>query len=526
MAFYVVQGGSTLKKMTTAGSLTSLTLPTGVNVDSGKRLRGAVLGNLLVLVGSPDENLTCDLDGNLRPMSLRPPATAVGLGTTAGGGLTGTFKVKETYYIKDAYGNIIVESDFGPESAEQAVSGAYLTAVPTKSTQDISGRRLYRTTTGPGSTYFPWMDLDGNNAAQTIRDDLSDAGLQLIAAPTDLGTAPKFELLAMWKERLWGKPANDIDTLWQSAANKPYAWPRGRTFSIPPERNDSVGISGFIIRKDELIVGRQDRLFKIVGQDNSSFARRNVSEQIGIWAADSCTTAHDVGYFLGNPFGVYKLDASGPTNITDAKVKAWFSTDTYFNRSMFDEAVGFYDPLQHAYILLLAAAGSSDLDRWIQYNIATDTWWGPHKTAAFTPTGGVMLRDANNVAIPVIFGSDGKLYKPTTTKTDGSSSAIDFDCYTNYFSGGNPDITHTWLQPTIVTKIQAGGTLSVIPKVGKFNAAEGSSISHTMTRGNETLRRLGSGELCQIRLRENTAGQDVVVHGLELPFFEDGKRSG
>lgn len=522
--FYVVQSGTTLKKMSPSGTVTALTLPTGVDIASAKRLRGAVLNNQVVLVYSPSANLTIDAFNTVRPMELTPPGAAATVSTAAGGTLSGSFKVKQTFFIKDQNGNVLVESDFGPASATVSPSAQWITVVPVKSAQTVSGTRLYRTTTGPGSTYFPWIDIEGNEGS-TFRDDLSDAGLQLVAAPTDLGTSPKFSNIVEWKERLWGVPEEEFDSLWQSALNKAGSWPRSRTILIPPKQNDDRGITGLLRRKDELGVGRADRLFKIVGTSESNFTRQSVSNEVGIWATDSVSVAHDIGYFLGNPFGIYSWGPSGVKNISDEKVKAWFSTDTYFNRSRFEYAYGCYDPIQHAYICLLSAAGSTDLDRWIQYNIATDTWWGPHKTGAFTPTGCVTFRNSNNVLLPIIFASDGKLYQPQTTKTDGSSTAIDFDVESNWMSGGTPDIFKTWLDPSIVTEIQSAGTLTVTPRIGERNASAGSAISHDMTLGSQRLRRLGNGKFAQFRFRENTAGQDVTLYGFEVPFIENGRRS-
>jgi hypothetical protein len=526
MPFYIVQGGSTLKKMTTAGALTSLLLPDTVTVNAAKRLRGAALGNTVVLVNSPSENVSVDIFDTVRPLALRPPGTKVTVGTAAGGSLSGSYRVKETYVMRDPNGAVIAESDFGPISDAVAPSSQYITVVPTISLQDVRGsisRKLYRTTTG-GSTYFPWTEADGN-AALTIRDDLSDAGLELVAAPTDLGTPPKFSNIMEWKERLWGVPENDFDTLWQSAPGKGYAWPVSRTFVIPPKRDDAIGITGFIRRRDELGVGRRKALFKIVGTSHTNFSRQTVTDQIGLWATDSAVTIHDIGYFLGNPFGVYTWGPGGVENITDEKVKAWFATDTYFNRSEFDQAVGWYDPLQHAYVLLLASAGQTTLDRWIQYNISTKTWWGPHKTGEFTPTGGVQIDNANGVKVPCIYASNGLLYTPTTTKTDGASTAVDYDLLSNWLSGGTPDIHKTWLDPSVVSKIQASGTLTLTPRVGKIGAAEGSARSHDMTLGSQRLPILGDGEFLQLRLRQNTNAVDVVLYGVDVPFFENGRRS-
>lgn len=521
---YIVQGGTTLKRMSTSGSLTSLTLPTGVTLDSAKRLRGAALGNLLILAGSPSENITVDIADNVRVLCPLPPAVAPTLTTASGGTLTGTYTVKHTHIVKDELGNLLAESDFGPISPSQAVTSQYLLVqnIPV-SQQTVSGKRLYRTTTG-GSTYFPWIDVDGNEVT-TIQDDLSDAGLQLIAAPTDLGTPPKFEIITEWKDRLWGKSDINVDTLYYSGINKPYGWAAANTILIPPANEDSVGISGFIPRKDVLGVGKRNAIYRITSSGNNVFTRVVETEGIGIWATDSVQVINDVGYFLGNPFGVYKWGNGGVTNVSDPKVKAWFQTDTYFNRAEFDNAVGMYDPATHSYILLLSAAGSTALDRWVQYDIANDTWWGPHKTGAFTPTFCATLRDGDDLAVATFGGSDGKLYKTQTTKTDGSSTAIEFDVTTNFISAGTPNVMKVWLQPTIRTKVQASGTLTVTPTVGDTDASAGSGISHDMTLGAETLRRLGKGELCQLRFQQATAGVATVVYGVEVPFNEIGYRS-
>lgn len=525
MAYYLVQGGSTLKIMTTSGGLTSLTLPTDVVLDTAKRLRGATLGNTTVIVGSPTRNLSIDRYRNVRLLVPDPPASKVTLGTAASGSLSGTFNVKVTFIVKDEFGNLIAESNFGPVSANQAVSSQYLTvsAIPLSS-QVISARRLYRTTTGPGTVYYPWLDVDGNTVT-TAQDDVSDAGLATVAGPTDLGAPPKFEIIAAWKDRLWGKSEDKIDTLYYSAVGKIYAWPSTNTIPIPPTNRDTTGITGFLPRKDILGVGRRDSISRISSSGNNVFTRVTEAEGIGIWATDSCIVAHDVGYFLGNPFGIYRWTQK-VENISNPKVKDWFESDTYFNRARFDQAIGMYDPKLNAYIVLLSAAGSTDLDRWIMYDIAENTWWGPHLTSAFTPTFCATLRDANDVAIAVFGASDGKLYKPTTTKTDGTATAIALDVTTNHIHANSPNILKQWLQPTIRTKIQASAaTLTVTPTVGDTDASAGSAISHDMTLGNETLRRLGKGEMVKLRLQNSTNAIDTVIYGVELPFFELGNRS-
>lgn len=526
MGFYILQSGTILNRMSSAGALTTLTLPTGVTLDSSKVMRGAVLGNFIIVVNSPSDNLVVDRFDNVRVLCpIAPPSTPT-LSAVAGGTLSGIFKVKETFVVKDEFGNLIMESDFGPISASSAaLTNNFLGAANLAiSTQAISARRLYRTTTGPGSTYFPWIDVDGNTI-NTAQDDLSDIGLQLIAAPTDLGTPPRLEIVVAWKDRLWGKSVDSIDTLYQSGVGKIYAWPASGTIPIPPANYDTKGITGFLPRRDELGVGKSGSLHKITGTNTSNFTRITQSEHIGIWSPDSCVVIRDVGYWLGNPYGIYTWGPSGVKCITNPKVRAWFTTDTYFNRARFDQSIGWFDPIMDTYNLALSAAGSTTLDRWISYHIESDTWWGPHKTGAFTPTYGGTVRDANDVEIPVICGSDGKVYKPQSTFTDGASTAIDFDVTTNPLSGNTPDIQKYWDQPTIVSKIQgAGTTLSITPTVGGLDASAGTAISHDMTLGREKLRRLGSGRFLTLRLRQNTNAVGATIYGLELPFSEIGRR--
>ncbi len=524
MGFYLVQGGTTLKKMSTSGALTALTLPTGVTLDSTKRMRATVVGDLAIVVNSPSETITVDRFATVRILCPKQPSSPVTLSAVSGGTLTGTFTAWMTYFIKDLFGNIIAESDFGPVSAAQAVSSQYLGISAPVSPQQISGRKFYRSTTGPGTTKFPWFDVE-DNLLTTFQDDLSDAGLQLIAAATDLGPPPDMELVASWRDRLWCKVPTDRDNLYYSGINRPFAFAPTNRVPIPPRHTDDRGITGFLPRRDELGVGKAGSIHKITGTTTSNFTRVGVNEKTGIWAPDSCVVINDVGYFLGNPFGVYTWDSNGITNITNEDVQPWFTTDTYFARGYFDQAVGGYDPSRHAYVLGLSAVGSTVIDRWVVYDITSKKWWGPHKTGEFTITGITTVRDENNTPMVVWSGADGKVYEQQTTKTDGSSTAIDMDCYTNWYSGGTPAIFKTFMQPWITTKVQAGGTLSVIPAVGEMDASAGSTISHSMTAGTETLRRIGDGKFCQIRFRENTAAQDVVIYGFELPFFENGRRT-
>jgi hypothetical protein len=524
MAFYIAQGGSNLYQITTAGTPSVLTLPSGVSIDSTRRMRAASLGNLTVIVNSPNLNLSADRFGTVRVLCPAPPTGVPILTVASGGSLTGTYSAKCTFFIKDDFGNILAESGFSPLSANVSPASQTIavTNVPT-SAQTVSGRRLYRNTSN-GAVYYKWVEVDGN-IVTAVTDALADASLSLLEAPTDLGTPPKLSQIVEWRNRLWGvEDGNNIDALRYSGNGRIYAWAPTQSIPIPPPQRDQYGITGLIRRRDELGIGKRTAIHKITGTGPSNFTRYTVVEGIGVLATDSITVIRDVGYFLGLPFGIYTWDSSGVKSISDDKVMNWFQTDTYFNRSRFQYAVGCYDPVLNGYVCFLSAAGSTDLDRWIFYSIDTQTWWGPHRTTAFTTNGGAEIRDANDVPIMAWFGTDGRLYKAQSTYTDGASTAISTDVTTGFMSADSPDIFKQWLQPSIVTGIEAGGTLTITPKVGGLDAIAGSAISHDLTLGRERLRRLGPGRFLQLQLTQATNTRGFRLYGIEIPFFELGRR--
>ena len=74
MPFYIVAAGGTLYRMSTTGTATALTLPTGVTIDSTRVARMAVLDRKVVVVNAPSRSLWIDADGTVRPLGLTPPS--------------------------------------------------------------------------------------------------------------------------------------------------------------------------------------------------------------------------------------------------------------------------------------------------------------------------------------------------------------------------------------------------------------------------------------------------------------------
>lgn len=537
MATLIVQGGNTLYKVNPAtGSATALTLPSGITLDTTRKPRFAVLNQWVVMVNSPLRNIAIDPEGTVRPLvpqaPVSPPLVAGGSGT----GLTGTWQVKVSHVVFDTAGNLLMESPLSPASAAVSVTNKNLslTNIPL-SNDSISARRIYRNTTG-GTAFYHWFDLDGNTLT-AAESNLADAALSILPAqPTILtppaGTLPGTRLknICSWKNRLWGvsDDVEDVDTVVYTEDGKVYAWPNAIT--AYPKGQDELGIVAFAPRRDQLGVIKRTGVWQIAGSSNANFNMVQLTEgKGGCIAPDTVVVVNDRAYWLGRD-GVYEWSSEGIKNISDESVKPWFdnkATTATFNLARFENAFAKYNARTNSYELHLAADGSSVEDRWVSFNLTNRNWYGPHKTAALTPSHAAHSVDGDNLPLTIVGGTDGKVYLAnSSTHTDGASSAIDFDCYGPKHHANAPDLMHTFLQLSVNSKIESDGDLTITPYITGRNGAEaaGSAITHDLTLGHELLRRIGDGRMVRLRLRENTAGQGVTIYGYEIPVFEVGRR--
>lgn len=531
MAYYVVVAGSTLYKMTSAGVATALTLPTDITLSATRAARMAVLGRNVVVVNTGLRNLFVDPDLTVRPLSLTAPISPCVLAAGASGSLTGAYLAKYTYVVKDPRtGAVIVESPLSPASLSVTVASKLLAVTGIGICPDASctHRQLYRTTNG-GSSYFPWLLIDGNvNTAAT--DGISDAGLQLFTAETDLGSPPGAQvgtymtLIASWKNRLWGVGDIDIDTILFSGDGLIYGWPTDNSFDVAPVGVDIYGITGLIPRRDEFGIAKRNILWKIVGTNPDDFQLVKVVEGKGCYATDSVVVVRDVGYFLGED-GVYAWGPDGVQSVSDERVRGWFATDTYFARSQFPNAFAKYNAKYHTYELHLAAAGSTNIDRWVSYDIARKEWFGPHKTTAFTPTAGGQIVDTNNLTVPVLCGSDGYIRTQNASAFSDDGSAITLSLIGKSHTGDAPDLTKLFGELSLISKAESGsGSLTI----GVANGAVGATVQKTytadLTKGRQRFGVLGKGRAVRLDFTEATLNQGCQLEGYEIPFGVLGRR--
>lgn len=523
--------GSTLYKLTSGGVATALSLPSGVTLSATRPARMAVLGRNVVLVNNPTRNLFVDPDLTVRPLNFVPPMSAPILTAGAAGGLSGTFRVKFSNKVKDPRtGALIIESALSPASAAVTIASKLLAVSGIAVCPDsaCTSRQLYRTVTS-GTAYFPWMEVDGN-VATTATDDLSDASLELIAAPTELGspaggiTGTTMTLVASWKNRLWGVGDVDIDTIVFSGDGLIYGWPPDYSFDIAPVGVDIYGITGLIPRRDEFGIAKRNILWKVIGTNQDDFELVKVIEGKGCYAPDSVQVIRDVGYFLGED-GVYQWGADGVSCISDERVRGWFATDTYFNRAQFPNAFATYNARYHSYELHLANVGSSNIDRWVSYDITRKEWFGPHRTTAFTPTAGGVIVDSNNLTVPVLCGSDGYIRTQNSSSYNDDGSAITLSLVGKSHTADAPDIQKIFGDLSLISKVESGsGSLTIGVANGAIGAAVVKTLTADLTKGRQRFSTLGPGRAVRLEFTEATLNQGCELDGYEIPYGALGRR--
>lgn len=534
MAITIIQAGAALQLLDDAGGLTTLTLPAGVTLRTNTPPRWAVFNNNVVLVNTPSQPLTIDASGAVRILTPKPPRLAPILAGVSAGTLVGKYFAKETYVTQDTAGNILSESDYSPQSNTVVLASQLLGVSNADISPDaITLRRFYRTT-DQGVVLFQWVDLDGN-ILTTIQDGLADAALSLVGSPV-LGTPPRLTTIAEFRGRLWGVGDVDIDTLRYTEAGVQYAWATDNTILVPGKGADVFGVVALIPRREALGVGRRNLLAQVTGtgvesNGNIDFDIPILSRELGIESQESVCVFRDTAYFLWKD-GVYAWGPAGITCVSDGvagvgAVRSWFVTNSYFNQDLFSLAFAHIDPSRPGYRLFLASAGSSVVDSWIEYNIADQTWWGPHRTTLFSPTTAFNRTNGADKSIPLI-GSAHYLVGEQEVRTDGSltsATGIALNVVGKRHDLGASDSEKYWGELSLLGKPQSSGVLTVTASPGTAETNRPMTQQYDMTKSRQRLGRMGHGITNALTLTNNNEGEDVEVYGYIIdPVNELGRR--
>jgi hypothetical protein len=239
-------------------------------------------------------------------------------------------------------------------------------------------------------------------------------------------------------------------------------------------------------------------------------------------APESVIVYRDMVYWLAED-GVYAWGPDGIGRVSE-RVTPWFTTDTYFNRDLFDQAFARWNPRENTYELHLASTGSGALDRWVSLDLEHGRWLGPHRTTAFTPQAGGLLETSAGVLRSLIGGSDGYVYLTNSDTHADGASAIPLSLRTAWHSGGLPELTKLFGHLTLYTGVESAGTLTVTPYIGGTDATAGAALSHNLTTGEERLDRLGVGRLLSLEFTHNTINERVRLYGYQAPVVPLGVR--
>lgn len=519
--FTLVQAGTNLVAYNADGAGSTLTIPSGISLTTQRTPRFARFKKYAILVNSVSRPICIDDSGVVRPLVPQAPVQALTLAGASGGALTGSYLARQTFVTLDVNGNLVSESDFSPLMASPVtIASQYLKVNGINISPDntVTLARIYRTTTN-GSVYFKWIDIQANNQT-TFQDDLSDASLSVVAAPI-LGSVPNLSLCTEWQARLWGVDRFDADTLRYTEAGTMHAWSPFNAIPIGHVGSDENGIMALVPRRNALGVGRRNQFVQVTGTTRQNFTQTVIREECGVESQESVVVYKDTAYFLWRD-GVYKWDYQGITCVSDGKVRTWFTTDTYFNRSMYYRAQAVLDPVGMKYRLLLCSTGSVYLDRWVEYDLNTGAWYGPHKTSVFTPS-----------CLFQIYGSDGKPYHmmgslegyvsyDQDAKNDWGLAGIAASALTRQYYGNDPSATKYFDNLYVLNQAQPSTSGLITITMGGDIPSGTFTIGKTVDR--TRVGRLGVGRFASLQFDHTTINEDLVLYGFEFPYNVVGQR--
>lgn len=537
MAFSVVQAGTNLYPVNSQGGIgPALTLPSNITLVPTRVPRFARLNGYVVLVNTPTRPLIIGPTGTVYPLTPNPPATAVGLTATGSGVLTGLYLSEQTYLIKDVLGNVITESAFGPLMASSVSTTAQqlISTWPISLESLVTGSRLYRTAQGPTASYFSWFDSP-DPVTGTLTTNIPDSGLNPIAAPIR-GSAPDLTLICAYQGKLWGVDRSDIDHLRFTEAGTLFAWGALNSLPIGVTGDDAAGITALIPRRNSLGVARKDSIFTVTGTSLSNYTVVGLNGDKGgpgVTSQESVVVFKDRAFFLWKD-GVYTWDSDGVNCISDGRVRSWFTSNTYFNRSRFWRAFAVFDQANLRYRLYLCSAGSAVIDRWIEYDLTTGGWFGPHKTDAFSPSCAFQVLGTDQNRYTVVGSKEGYLSQDQAVRNDWNTSPIVIDVLTKSHDIQTPELEKFWGELEVFGAEQPvdlvnSAIVKITPMVGDLGLQGApppaqAPFSYDMTLGRHRLGRLGVGKAMALRFQHGVLNEDVELYGYQVPANVVGKR--
>jgi hypothetical protein len=166
-----------------------------------------------------------------------PQATGVVSALTNSAGTLGS----ASYSWKVTYENSqVVEGDVGTAVTIASVDGSrvVLTDIPVApQSHGVNKRHIYRTSAA-GATYYKVATLE-NNTATTYTDNINDDSLG-VAAPTDNGEPPDYDVVEYHQNRIFCNDADNANYLWYSNLAEPYTFASTNFFRVGDKASDLI----------------------------------------------------------------------------------------------------------------------------------------------------------------------------------------------------------------------------------------------------------------------------------------------
>jgi hypothetical protein len=295
---------------------------------------------------------------------------------------------------------------------------------------------------------------------------------------------------------------------------------------MPQIKGDAQsGITALMPRRDALGIAKSNMLVQLTGTGDDDFRLVVLSTSVGCVSQESAAIYRDKWYFLGQD-GVYRWGEDGLVSISDANerrggVRSWFTTDNYFNREEFSLSFGMVDVIDKSYKLFLT--NLTDEIVWIEYDIESDTWWGPHRTDAYVITS--TLRLGSHSPLSGVGTSLGYVGVDTADRQDDDDTAIEVEAITTPIIDTNPPVTSYFGSLSVEVEPQSSGELEIYPIVGELDDAEDTVLVHDLTEPTIAVGRLGYGRYLVLRFFADTISQITQILGFEVdPVNTIGRR--
>jgi len=407
-------------------------------------------------------------DGSERRYAGITAPTVIPTGSGSATGITGSYKLKYTYFYKTE-DNRIIESNPSTESAAVSVTNKtidWVWTAPPNNGERYTGVRLYRTGNG-GQVYFFLTQID-DITTLTYADTTEDIFL-ITAVSTDHNVPPTGPAgCVFWQERLWiwgvdGEP----HTLRYSKRQEYEHFPEFNWVKL--QMSSTERITGAKVLKGVLVVFTTDTIWHVTGSTAASYLPQKMTEHLGCLAPGSL---QDLGNYLVFMWrdGFYAWNLSSYLQIGQ-RVEPFVEGNTEANLLGAVSAV--YRKLNHYYCAFPFADGPT---RWLVYDYTTMLASGSieneeeaRERSWFRFTGGLAATamescyDFTTRDEVLLWGdTDGQVLQADQGTTDnGVNIAMQLRFYVSPHEIGRdrpgaPDVDQSWRHWTVMTDTWTG----------------------------------------------------------------------